>query len=129
VDEHEYILRKLAICDDAFVESILAGSGENLEASHLDPKTHALVRIAALVGTDAAAPSYMACVEEALAHGATLDEIVGTLVAVMPSLGCGRVVSAAPRLGLAIGFDVGGALEGTSQSEPGSKRPRLSAVE
>jgi len=127
VDDHEDILRKLAICDDAFVESILAGGGENLRASHLDPKTHALVRIAALVGTDAAAPSYMPCVEEALAHGATPDEIVGTLVAVMPSLGCGRVVSAAPRLGLAIGFDVGGALEGT-ESESGRPR-RLSAIE
>jgi hypothetical protein len=39
------------------------------------------------------------------------DEIVGTLIAVLPIVGAARVVSAAPSLGLAIGYDVGEALE------------------
>jgi hypothetical protein len=43
--------------------------------------------------------------------GASNDEIVGCLLAVMPTLGVARVVSAAPKLGLALGFDVATALE------------------
>jgi 4-carboxymuconolactone decarboxylase len=43
--------------------------------------------------------------------GASYDEIVGTLIAVMPIVGVARVVSAAPKLGLALGYDVSAALE------------------
>jgi len=45
------------------------------------------------------------------AAGATEDEIVGILVAVLPSIGADHVVSAAPGLGLALGYDVAAALE------------------
>jgi alkylhydroperoxidase/carboxymuconolactone decarboxylase family protein YurZ len=111
VAEHEDVLRRLAIRDDAYVDSLLSDDRENMAASRLDPKTHALVRVAALIGIDAAPPSYMSAVELGLRHGATIDEIVGTLIAVIPVIGSGRVVSAAPKLGLAVGYDVGQALE------------------
>jgi hypothetical protein len=39
------------------------------------------------------------------------DEIVGTLIAVIPIVGVARVVSAAPNLALALGYDVAEALE------------------
>jgi hypothetical protein len=54
---------------------------------------------------------YNAGVEDALATGASLDEIVGILIAVAPAIGLGRVVSAAPELALALGYDVDAALE------------------
>jgi 4-carboxymuconolactone decarboxylase len=110
VRDHEDTLRKLAIRDDAFVESILAERG-NVSTSGLDPRTHALVRVGALIAIDAAPPSYMNTVECGLASGATVDEFVGALIAVMPAVGVARVVSAAPKLGLALGFDVVEALE------------------
>lgn len=110
--DHEETLCRLAIRDDAFVESILARVRENVAASGLDPKTHALVRVGALIAMDAAPPSYMDSIESALAAGATKEEIVGTLVAVMPAIGVARVVSGAPKLGLALGYDVADALEG-----------------
>ena len=108
---YEVILRKLAIRDDAYVESILGHERENVAASDLDPKTHALVRIGALIAIGAAPASYMWTVETAVRHGATVDEIVGTLIAVLPAVGTGRVVAAAPNLGLALGYDVNQALE------------------
>ena len=101
---------KLAIRDDAYIDRILGEGRRNLEESGLDEKTHALVRIAGLIAIDAA-PPYMWSVESALAHGATNEEIVGVLVAVMPAVGSGRVVSAAPRLSLALGYDVAAGLE------------------
>jgi 4-carboxymuconolactone decarboxylase len=117
VRDHEDTLRKLTIRDGAFVDSILARERENVSASGLDAKTHALVRVGALIAIDAAPPSYMDTIESGLASGATIDEIVGILVAVMPAIGVARVVSAAPKLGLALGYDVAEALEGLERRE------------
>jgi alkylhydroperoxidase/carboxymuconolactone decarboxylase family protein YurZ len=106
------ILRKLTIRDDALLHRVLAEEecGRPAESS-LDRKTHALVCIAALIAMDAAAPSYLCAVESARAAGASDEEIVGCLLAVVPILGEPRVVCAAPKLGLALGYDVGAALE------------------
>jgi 4-carboxymuconolactone decarboxylase len=108
---HDETLLRIAIRDDNFVGSVLASDHANLIASAQDAKTHALVRLAALVSVDAATPSYLASIEAAREAGATDDEIVGTLVSLMPLVGVARVVSAAPKLGLALGFDVTNALE------------------
>ena len=110
VDEYKLTLRRLALRDDRYIEGLLSGERATA-ASCIEPKAHALVRIASLIAIDAAPPSYMSAVEEALEAGASLDEIVGTLIAVMPIVGVARVVSAAPNLGLALGYDVAAALE------------------
>jgi hypothetical protein len=47
----------------------------------------------------------------ALGAGATVDDIVGVLIAVAPTVGLARVVSAAPQLAAAIGYDVERAIE------------------
>ena len=112
MESTECILRKLAIRDDAFIQAILAGPDEaSLSLSELDPKTHALARVAALVALDAPTPSYLWAIELAREAGVTDREIVGSLVAVLPAVGATRVVAAAPKLGLALGYDVGQALE------------------
>jgi 4-carboxymuconolactone decarboxylase len=110
VDRHETTLARLAIADDAYCEALLTES-TNLAESHLDPKTHALVRLAALIAIDSASPGYMSTLATAQRRGATDDEIAGCLIAVLPATGVARVVSAAPELALALGFDVTAALE------------------
>jgi 4-carboxymuconolactone decarboxylase len=111
VIEYQERLRSLALSDDHCVGSVLGMSQDTVEVSRLQPKTHALVRLAALLAVDAGQSSYNASVDVALASGASLDEIVGILIAVVPTIGLGRVVSAAPELGLALGYDVNAALE------------------
>jgi 4-carboxymuconolactone decarboxylase len=111
VDRHETTLARLAIADDAYFETLLAQEPTNVTESHLDPKTHALVRLGALVAIDSASPGYMSTLETARRRGASDDEIVGCLIAVLPAIGVARVVSAAPKLALALGFDVTAALE------------------
>ena len=59
----------------------------------------------------------MSAVEAGLEAGASYDEIVGTLIAVIPIVGVARVVSAAPNLGLALGYDVAEALELVDSSQ------------
>ena len=55
--------------------------------------------------------SYQSTIDLALAAGACNDEIVGILIAVAPIVGLARVVSAAPELALALGYDLDAALE------------------
>jgi alkylhydroperoxidase/carboxymuconolactone decarboxylase family protein YurZ len=108
---YKHTLRSLALNDERFVESVLGMGRDTVEASGLDPKTHALLRLAASLAVDAAPSSYHSIVETAQAAGATVDEIVGCLIAVAPVVGLARVVSAAPELALALGYDVEAALE------------------
>ncbi len=109
--DHERTLRCLAVNDERFIESVVSGSRRSAEGSAFDPRTRALVRLAALVALDAAPATYQCEAEAALAAGATVDDIVGALVAVAPLIGVARAVSAAPKLGIAIGYDVDAALE------------------
>ena len=108
--DYRAILRKLALRDDALVEAIL-DRDEATELSGLDGKTWALVRLGALIAVDAAPPSYLEAVDAARAAGATDDEIVGSLVSVVTLIGVPRAVSAAPKLSLAVGYDVDAGLE------------------
>jgi alkylhydroperoxidase/carboxymuconolactone decarboxylase family protein YurZ len=110
MEEYKKRLRRLAMHDDAFVEGLL--SEENAPpGSALDQRTAALARLAASVAVDAAPSSFQHTVEIAHRAGATTGEIVGTLEAVTPVLGAARVVLCAPKLALALGYDVEAALE------------------
>jgi 4-carboxymuconolactone decarboxylase len=105
VDPAEDLLRRLALNDERSVGIVLAsGSGPGFDAA-LVPKVDLLVRLGALVAVGAATASLRRTVELALAAGATEAEIVGVLVAVAPTVGLARVVSTAPRLATAIGYD------------------------
>jgi 4-carboxymuconolactone decarboxylase len=112
VEDPGQVLRKLAIGDDALLHRVLADAEHcHPPESPLEPKAHALVAIAALIAVDAAAPSYIWAVEAARAAEVSDEEVVGCLLAALPVLGEARVVSAAPKLGLALGYDVSAALE------------------
>ena len=111
MDDYRCTLRKLAVRDDRYIEALPQSDRENAARAGIDPQAHALVRMGALIAMNAAPPAYMNAVEAALAAGASHEQIVGTLIAVLPLVGEARVVSAAPNLGLALGYDVGEALE------------------
>jgi alkylhydroperoxidase/carboxymuconolactone decarboxylase family protein YurZ/roadblock/LC7 domain-containing protein len=111
VVRYQEILRRLAIIDDGFVEDP-AGLGLGLGGARvLDPRTAALVQVAAL----AAIGSPAVCLEwssaRALAAGATEDEITDVLLAIAPVAGLGRVVTAVSGVADAFGYDIEAALE------------------
>jgi 4-carboxymuconolactone decarboxylase len=110
VRPHETTLTKLAIADEAYYKA-LAHERENVAESHLDPKTHSLVRLGAMIAIDATSPGYMWAVESARRSGASDEEIAGCLIAALHAIGVGNVVAAAPKLALALGYDVTAALE------------------
>jgi alkylhydroperoxidase/carboxymuconolactone decarboxylase family protein YurZ len=94
-----------------FTEFALRTGADTAPAPVLDPKTEALVRLAALISSGASFASYRSSVEAALGAGGTADEVVGTLIAVAPIVGLARLVRGAPLVGLAVGYDVDAALE------------------
>lgn len=106
VDEIERLLRLLALNDEESIGKVLAGSPEPLGGTVLRPKVDLLVRLGALLALGAATSSLQATVERAIDAGASEAEIVGVLVAVAPAVGLARVVSTAPRLAVAIGYDI-----------------------
>ena len=116
VSDYRETLRALAVQDGRHVALALSDDGQN-PPSGLDAKTHALVQLGALIALDAAPPSYAAAAEAAQAAGATRDEVVGTLIAALPVAGVARVTSAAPQLGLGLGYDVDAGLERLDERE------------
>jgi len=95
---------------ERLVEVSEKGCGPS-EVKYLDSRTQTLVAIGAAVCTDAPTKTFQSLVAAALLAGATAEEVVGALLAVAPAAGGPRVVSVAPKIALALGYDVDAAFE------------------
>lgn len=102
--EVEQLLEKLA-------EVAEPESHEASELKYLDHRTRALVAIGAAVCTGAPTKTFQSLVDSAMDAGATSEEVVGVLLAVAPAAGGPRVVTVAPRIAFALGYDVDAAFE------------------
>lgn len=112
---NEETLRRLALHDPAVIEDALIGSDAGCP---LEAKVRALIRLAGVISTEAPYAALSFGVDEARRSGASPEEIVSTLLAVGPAIGSTRLVAAAPRLALALGWDVDPALEALDRSTP-----------
>jgi 4-carboxymuconolactone decarboxylase len=110
--ETEQLLRGLAAGDERLLRSVVAvspptnGSPEMTRGGELSAETRALIHVAALLAAGACTTSLRWAVELASRCGAEDDEIVEVLVTTAAIVGTARVVAAAPRLALAIGYDI-----------------------
>jgi hypothetical protein len=98
-DQVEELLRGLAVNDDRSLRAFRRSDAGSA-------RTRALVRLAALLAVDASTTSLRWAVEQAAAAGVRDEEIVGVLRTVGETVGFAGVVAAAPRLALAIGYDI-----------------------
>lgn len=85
---------------------VLSAGPDPVGELSLGRKGDLLVRLGALLALGAATTSIRTTVRHAMEAGATESEIVGVLVAVAPAVGLARVVSSAPRLAVAIGYNL-----------------------
>ena len=97
-------LAELALGDPELLGEGLKVRAELQARSGLDPRSFALVKIAALMALDAPPASYMWQVGNALDAGATPEDLIGVLLAVLPQIGGARAVAAAPELMVALGL-------------------------
>jgi len=93
--------------DAGALEGLFQARLDNLDASGLDPKSYSLANIAALIASEASPASYAFQVGMALDAGVTPEEILGLLVALNPTVGNVRIVSAAAEIAFALGIDLG----------------------
>jgi 4-carboxymuconolactone decarboxylase len=88
----------LAQGDPKVLETITQMTVGTLDRSGLDDETYMLVRLAALVASDAAPVSYLVNLGLAGEAGIDLDRVLGTMVAVAPVVGTARIASAASKM-------------------------------
>ena len=106
--EYVDLLRRLSLHDERMAADAACREGALSDGPDaiLDPRTQALVRLAALIAVGGAVPSYGAQADAAVDAGATAAEMAEVLLAVIPVVGLPCVVAAAPKLSLALGHDV-----------------------
>jgi 4-carboxymuconolactone decarboxylase len=104
--ETQETLSGLSVGDFDVLEDAVGLREAQLERTGLDSRTFALVKIAALIAMDAPPASYTWQVGNALAEGATPEDVLGVLRAVAPQVGGPRVVAAAPEIMLALGLSL-----------------------
>jgi len=113
--DHIETLRRLAINDERLLGEFLGAAGDEGDIPPpdraLDPRTLALVRLAALAAVGGAVSSYGSHADSAVDAGASAAEMVDVLVGLVPVVGMPCVVAAAPKLALALGYDSDEALD------------------
>ena len=97
-------LAELALGDPELLGEGLEMRAKLLRQSGLDPRSFALVKIAALMALDAPPASYLWQVGNALDDGVTAEDLIGVLRAVAPQIGGPKTVAAAPELMVALGL-------------------------
>jgi hypothetical protein len=106
MEDWQRLLRRLALGE------YRRGLGPSLEVLPDDPRARTLIQLGALLAVDAAPISIQRAVAEASATGDLgADDLVGALVSLVPIIGIARVATVAPKLGLALGYDVEAAFE------------------
>ncbi len=109
--ESQRVLELLAAGDERALGAVMSPApgretGE-LTVEALDRRTRALIRLAALLVLGAPTASVQWAVELASATGADVEMLTGVLLASAPAAGSAQVSESAPRLALALGFDLG----------------------
>lgn len=103
-DETKGVLGALAQGDPDLLATGLELRADWKAKTGLDGRSYALVKLAALIALDAPPASYVWQVGNALAEGATPEDLLGVLIAIAPQVGGPRLVAAAPELMLALGL-------------------------
>jgi alkylhydroperoxidase/carboxymuconolactone decarboxylase family protein YurZ len=103
-EETSGLLGALAAGDPDLLAAGLEIRSDWMSRSGLDGRAYALVKLAALIALDAPPASYIWQVGNALAEGATPEDLLGVLIAIAPQVGGPKLVAAAPELMLALGL-------------------------
>ncbi len=109
--DREEILRRLTLGDAVFLDGLIGDRDGAGEGASLDHVGECLAKLGALIVTDGSEMAWQQTVGAALDAGVTPDEVVDTLVVLAPTVGRTRVITVAPKIARAIGFDVESALE------------------
>ncbi len=88
------------------VDVVMGMTASSLDATTLDDHTLMLVRIAALIASDAPRSSYLLNLGAAGELGVTVDEVEGILTGVAPIVGTARMMTAVGNIVRALGLAI-----------------------
>ena len=91
-------MSELSTSDAPVLDLLARMTANSVEASSLDAQTIILVRLAALVASDAPAVSYALNLAVAGELGLTVEDARGVLTAIAPIVGTSRVAAATVRI-------------------------------
>ena len=105
------LLRRINANDERCLSALMAptpefGNAGLLGDEALDRRVRGLVRLAALLVVDAPTASLRWAVELALANGVSDAAVARTFLSTARAAGSAQFVSAAPKVGFALGFDM-----------------------
>jgi len=106
----EEILRRIAVGDPVYCRALI-GADPTDPPRALDGRSLALVRLGGSIAVGTVGLVLRQRVTAALETGVTFDEVVGSLLALAPSIGAERLVVIAPELARALDYDIDAALE------------------
>jgi alkylhydroperoxidase/carboxymuconolactone decarboxylase family protein YurZ len=109
--DREEILRRLTLGDEACLASLVADRRSTFSPARLDAGAETLLKLGALAASDASDVTWHQTVGAALDAGIEPDQILDALVVLAPLVGSTRLTVIAPKVALAMGFDVDAALE------------------
>ncbi len=104
------VLRRLSIGDPVTVQGLLGARDD--EPGMLGQRLACLVRLGGIVLLSPSQPAFEREVRGARDAGASIDEVLAVLFTMAPIAGGALLTSAAPKIAMALGYDVESALEG-----------------
>jgi len=90
--------------DTPVLDLLASMTADSLDASSLDSEELMLVRLAALVASDAPPASYVLNLGAASELGFDLEDVQGVLAAIAPIVGTARIATATGNIVRALGF-------------------------
>jgi alkylhydroperoxidase/carboxymuconolactone decarboxylase family protein YurZ len=105
------ILQRMVVNDRRLMSDQLWRNLGPSETFGLDERCHVIARLGALAAHDGSVQTFRWVIGDALAAGMTEDDIVGVVLAIAPIIGFARVANIAPKVALALDFDLEASLE------------------
>jgi len=102
--EQVQTLRRLALYEPETTSEVMGGGF--VEVSSLDPRTSAVIRIAALVSISSDASTFRWAMDLAQAAGVDDSNVFDTLMSIAPIVGVARLTSAIPYVLAALDLEV-----------------------
>ena len=103
------VLRRLSIGDPVIVQRLFGARDD--DPGMLGQRWASLVRLGGIVLLGPSQPTFEREVRGALDAGASVDEVLAVLFTMAPIAGGALLTSAAPKIAMALGYDVAAALE------------------
>lgn len=96
----------MALGEAPVLETLAEMNVASLSRVELDPAVLLVVRLSALIASEAPAASYLMHIGAAVETGVTLEDVQDVLVAVAPIVGTARVLTAAGHIAEALGIAI-----------------------